>query len=396
LSKHKTLKVEIYEVHRDALPRKYGAHSRQIYPYHHSRALSSELNDDLRYSCPVRSGSLEIGGIPQIFDWIPGPVEAIIDDLKQKFKTAMASYGVDRMEFFPRSKLTNIDPGKILVQTTFSVIDGQSKPDKPSPQFNAVVLALGGQRLQQDVMGLPPKDYWLPINFENSLPQYDPYRVLIIGSGNSAASEVFNFLFPDKNFAKFKRELQTELGLSEIKRLNAEALDFQTFRSWANKNDNISKIQYAVSNMAPYTSDELQINILVRDRCPALIENFRYRDNIHGSVKMAKDMNAINSFLIHCLWATDHVKFWSMSQNKTDKYEVEATKYGKKVLFGGAEIDLAGEYWDQVIDCQPPQRQYQEYFKVDTRPKIWRNGTRASLHAQILEKQNALGLATRF
>jgi len=225
------LHVTLFEHHSEVMPRFSGAFGRQVHPYHHLREPADPTIDAegrVSWSCPVKGGGqLEKGGVEGILDWTPGPVERILDEVSKQVEQTFDAYrAAGRLELRLQQKVFGIDPFETTRCTLRAVnyldvgldpnqdeekletSSDQDNENSPREVFDVVIVAPGGQRDTVSVPGQSNAEYWQPSRPLNARPFRGRYEVAIIGGGNTAASEVFNYLLPKHDFVALIATLQ--------------------------------------------------------------------------------------------------------------------------------------------------------------------------------------------
>jgi hypothetical protein len=386
----KDLHVTIFEHHRDIMPRFVGAYGRRVHPYHHlflpsdpTRVTKSRNGKSTaRWGCPVRGGRAnESGGIEPILTWQPGSVEDIVDEVRRKAKVALAVFEKQgRARLHLNTKVFNIEP--VLNDEAVSTIrwldftdardehkltNGLDQFDddvEEENQFDVVILAPGGARDAVSLVGQSNAEYWNPSRIVNAPPLRSRYEIAVIGSGNSAASEIFNYLIPDHDFVSLLGTVQAwQKGgapfLSGLLRAaydqDISRQDFEKLLSpaeWTTLGGIVKRDLVGTGRLM--SQKMLRMTMFVRSFRP-----------------LFKEMNPVNKFLILLLAKLGYVEV----RNLYDEFSVSdrsaARTYRIVIDHAAVRLFIPGRrevkpshdgQWSQIINCSGVARSYQDAF----------------------------------
>lgn len=376
-------KVTLFEHYSHPLPRFFRSFGRYVYPFHHIRQPNDQLETAVDgtpfWPCPIQGGKeAEKGGIPKHIDWMPGNVVEIIEGLGTKTSERLKKEYKNRFEFCSLKKVFNISE-KNIVDNIFKLslnLQGLSAPERRDTsdqeidqpyQFDVVIIAAGGLRNHQGILGQSNQEYWVPQFVENLPPSTRAHQIAVLGNGNSAASEVYNYAIKDRSFVTFLAALQaaakSNKALEKLMASNySNPKTLQQFSDLLEDKEWDKALSDAVFNEHIYNKQDIFVSLVVRKSLEDL--NF-------------KDMNPINRFLIHLLFKLGVIGVLSIDKKDADEshYKIEGLGYKKTLRafrsIGGAAAvwtDLnpaeGSVTWTLILNCLKPERNYHKLFNV--------------------------------
>ena len=421
-------KVTLFEHHRQILPRFFGAYGRMVHPYHHLRLPqdATVLDTDatgsrFTWHCPIHGGSrFETGGIDGILSWRPGPIEQVVQQVSGSANEELAQFvGEGRLIKRFGTRVLDLPPdpsdtGRIAVRwrdtkaiasRSMTTTADEQGEDKGTEYFDAVILALGGERDVQTIAGQTNQEYWNPMRIENSAPVSVCFEAAVIGSGNTAASEIFNLLLTSRDFVGILQQTQDWAAnnhpfLTQALRGSPKSsADFEALLSpqeWESLAEAVAS--ELVGNGKLYSDDMIRVTIFVRTSDP-----------------LFKSMNPLNRFLVLLLRQLGFVKIRNLYTDKDFKdlqpiarvtddqkaagaatsemdYSISIARPGaRRLYFRGAEVKAPGKRpWTYVFNCSGPQRFYQESFGIIGMPRPGQRHGAHYLHGGTAEGQMEL------
>jgi hypothetical protein len=241
--------VTVFEYHNRGLPRFFQAYGRRVYPYHHLRWPSDKIEES-GWPCPV-TDSNEIGGIRGVLEWNPGAIEDINRNFAAAWEEAEKTKGID---FRLQSLVKNIHCDGIdfslekqaipqmnlessSIEKTLDIAQTSEKNLSQSENFDVVIFAIGGSRDVPTIAGQFNVNYWTPYHPEILTPQIEKHRIVILGNGDSAASEIYNQLFPGRCF---------QIVLNEIKKFASMKADLTQFLAGFEESQSTKALDFSV------------------------------------------------------------------------------------------------------------------------------------------------------
>lgn len=385
--------VTLFEHHHEIMPRFAGAYGRRVHPYHHlffpSDLTRVDAQSNVYWACPIRGGNAgESGGIDGILSWKPGRVEDVVKQVSKKASAKLREYeNQKRLTIRLNSKVTSIDP--VLNNERISnihwldfaaardvssiSIDEVDNDRTDNGQFDVVILAPGGSRDAVSLVGQSNAEYWNPLRILNAPPLPWRYEIAIIGSGNSAASEVFNYLIPGHDFVGLLATLQ-EWSKSDAPYLRTLlAADYQRSGNTAPVKRCVSLEQFKnlISADEWRHLDGLIRTKLVRTKKLMSKEMLRITMFVRSLDPVFDDMNPVNKFLVMLLCALEFVEIRNLYKEMDLRPGSASRTY--RVVLGKSAVrlfvskkreiyPLNGGKWSQIINCSGANRAYHEAF----------------------------------
>ncbi|MBJ3786397.1 FAD/NAD(P)-binding protein [Devosia sediminis] len=380
--------VALFEHHRHIMPRFAGAFGRRVYPYHHLRVPSQVMiasAGDVLWCCPAKgTDQMEFGGIDKVLSWAPGPIEKVAKQVKDFAEEEFLKHtGEGRLEVRLQTKVKGVYPadGNVSIidwvdyedindDNTVTSMEEMDDESSERETFDVVILAPGSGRDAVSLLGQSNAEYWTPSRLVNAEPAAGRHEVAVIGSGNSAASEVFNYLLPEHGFANFLDALQKwqedeELGPSVKKLLNIAYDGEMTEVGFGELLTKQAWDQLA----AAFKSKLVKNRVLNSSRLVGVTVFVRTNDPLFST------MNGINKFLVLLLARLGYVEI----RNVYDEYGITAPSAADTYLISireripvmklpnGEELLPKGStHWTQICNCSGVDRTYQNVFAGTT------------------------------
>lgn len=372
-SPQQNISVTVFEHHRNPLPRLEGAYGRRIYPYHHIRKPRQPVKSSLQWE--IKSGVEEMGGIPGVLSWNPGSV----DDVAEQVRRQIPEDIVGEFEVNYYNKINDVEEitlpdGKykyVLSSSDFQIPDSapiitSESLEMDVDDFDIVIIAAGGQKDIVSVTGQHNRNYWLPNRTEMLAPKAEADEIAIIGSGDSAASEVIHYSVASDCFVDLLRNIQYEIkdypALLDLLDEEMHGLSLKDFKD-----------KFIECGFESYISTNTTfLDGLLRNKNKQKVTLFvRRSDN-----EIFDKMNHLNKFLVLFLNCIGHIEIRDLHRelgleanaNPEMKLDVRADlyklEYGDKIIYPNTkyEGELPEHCWSAVYNCRGTSRLYHKVF----------------------------------